>query len=556
MKRSTIILIALFALAILLRISHLNAVYVGDENYFPELVKYQVENGLSLKFFSYETGLGYWMDLPMSQFVYSVYSLIVGIGIVKLRFLGFVIGLINLCLVFILAKKLFDIKTALFSVFLMAACYWHLFSSYMVERDGSLLMFFFLIVSLLYLKFRNSNQYKWLFFASFVCGFSLLLKSSAIFISAMLFFFVIYDNRKNLWNRRKEIFTVFFNIVIFDIIFYAGWLLFSYHFAADYYLSMFSHSVPLNYVSFSVLSVLREFGYILLWGSPLLFFLTLLSIGNSEKNKSYLLIWLLVVIFGYSVSSYGGAIDRYLSVLIPVLCILSARFISKIKFTSNQIKSGIITFLFFLLFLNVLSLTKHEYIYHNLKQYLLNAISLKWNFLFPFYGAGGPSFMIPFTAIAISIILSSLLFLFVIFSKKHKITAIMLFIAISFAFNLFIIQEFIFNSYSVDISKATYDMSDSYASSGKNDILYTNAVTIPILLNMEKERVTILRCPVGNNSCWDKLSASMKSTGGTVLIVDFPKKLPESNLKKSIQDCKFIRTFDSLNITREYECKA
>ncbi len=557
MKKSTIILSLLFVFAVLLRISHLNAAYVGDETYFPELVKYQVNNGLSLKFDSYETGEGYWLDLPLTGFIYSAYSFISGLGVINLRFLSFIIGLINLFLVYILAKKLFDEKTALISVFLMAVSYWHLFASYMIERDGSFLMLFYLTASLSYLKFKESKKFIWLYLASFICGISLLLKSSAVFISAMLFFFVIYDNRKKLWSSKREILIAFSSIAFFDIFFYGGWLLFSYFFAKDYYFSMFTHAIPLNYLSFSVLSVLREFGYILLWGSPLLFGLTLLSIKNhqkTQKSRSYLLIWLLVIIIGYTSITYGGAIDRYLSVLIPVLSILSASFISYVKFTKNQIKFGAIFSILFFILLNAISSIKQEYIYHSLKQYMLNAITLKWSFFFPFYGAGGPSFLVSFSAIAVSIIISFLMLFCAVISKKYKKEASILFIAVSFAFTLFVVQEFTFNLHSVDVSKATYDMAASYAISGKKGMLYTNAAAIPIILSMEKERVKILRCPVNNNSCWNELSDSMKSSKGAVLIVDFPKKLPDSNLKKSIEGCEFIKSFDALNITKEYRC--
>ncbi|HME87175.1 MAG TPA: glycosyltransferase family 39 protein, partial [Candidatus Nanoarchaeia archaeon] len=478
-------------------------------------------------------------------------SFMFGDGTATLRMVSLVFGLLNIFLTYVLAKKLLGKKEAIIAAVLMTVSYWHLFESYMLERDGSFLMTFYLLSILSYLAWKETKKPQWFAALAILCGTSLLLKASGIFITGMIALFLITDTGWNVFKYKKGQYmrlVEYISIIITaDIVIYGSLLVAAHRFAPILYQGMFSHAIPLNLLSITPLTFFRELGYLFLWGSPVMLGLCVLS--EKKKHVKYIYLWMLTVLAGYMTVSYAGSLDRYLSVLIPAMSILAATTLAsnKLQNKARYIITGVVYFIF----LNIIASQNYEYITHSIKEYGTRALSFNWNFYFPMYGAGGPSFLIPFSTIAISCALIGALCVLTMVNKKF----FWYFVAIGFAFNLFVIQEFSVHAHSVDVSDATYAAIDYYNTdydSSSDSIIYTNGYGVPSYLN--KSMVAWVRCRESDTACWNSVEKKLTTQDGAFIFIDFPKYSEESTVKKTLKRCSYLKNFDSLNISQVYRC--
>lgn len=92
---------------------------------------------------------------PLTEFIYSKLGPAVGDN--NFRLIPFGFGLVNLFLIFYLVNIIFDKKTAFWSIFLFTTSFFSLLASLMVDVDGGVMPFFFLILSIGYFELRKSN---------------------------------------------------------------------------------------------------------------------------------------------------------------------------------------------------------------------------------------------------------------------------------------------------------------------------------------------------------------------------------------------------------------
>lgn len=550
-NNAIILLVVLILVSLILRVPNLGFPFFGDEAWH-DFVKFHKGNLFSLKYTSIDGEDTIPIDPPLTGWFYLLYSLIFGFSTIILRSTSLLFALINIFLVYTIAKKVFDRKTALFSTFLLAISYWHCIESYILDRDGNFLIFFYLVILLLYLYYRETKNKRYLWLGALISIPYMFIKISGVLITAILFISILYDNKifqflfknvRNLLNieiyRKSNFKIAFFEISPFILANILSYLIFiggTFLLSPEYFSALLTQeAIPIEFFTASwIKSIAREIIYLFLYGSPLLIGLSILSIIHFHKKKVLFLFWLFVPILAYSKIPYAGALERYLSVILPPLCILGGAFLAKLNLRKKQywLLGGVLFFSFLLL--NIFSLFKAEYLQHNINEYFLRAATLKWHFLFPFYGAGGPAFLVPFWVVAISVLLSMLFLVFAIFFLKHKkifFIFLTLFLAVSLSFNLYILQEFNFSIHSPNIRAGFNDLLQEL-NTESTDKIYTNIGSIRVYTDRDIQFIR-LWCPKDDYSCWSELDSKIKTTGGAAYILDFPRTF-ESSMRSTI----------------------
>jgi hypothetical protein len=555
-KIAVIVFIFLF-LAVFLRIFNLGMPFFGDEAWH-EFAKFQKGEIFSVNYDSIKGKNITIEDPPLTGWFYVFYTSIFGFSTIIMRSSSVVFALVNIFLVYLLAKRIFDVKTAVFSAFLMIFSYWNCFDSYTFNRDGLFLMFFYLIIIFLYVIYRQSGskKYSLLILAAVISMPYILIKISGVFITGILFLMILLDNgvfhelwknRKHFWifkkYRKNKFAKAVLEIIPFVLANFVAYLLLaigSWIWNKPYFEILFRSGeiAPLEFFGGPIVqSVGREVIYLFLYGSPLLIGLTILSLIYFNKKKYLFVFWLLVPIIIYAKLPYAGALERYLSVIIPALCILSGSYLAKIKIDKLRLRILIVLGIGYFLLLNLFSLIKSEYLVHSIKEYGIRAVTLDWNFLFPFYGAGGPTFLIPFWTIAISFWLSFIfLTVAIMFYRKKKIFYLifMCFLAVSGAFNLYVLQEFNFSLHAPSVNKGFNELLDRLDYENAS-VVYTNIGAIRIYHD-DSIKFVYLRCPKKNTLCLDKYGELIRRFGGAAYIIDFPQRFENSQYYDLLED--------------------
>lgn len=569
-RKEHLILIAIIITAIFLRLPQINHPFTTEESewYFGAKT---LTKEFTLVNINQPSPI---FNYPIAMGTYRLIGLTFGATTFNLRLSALIFGIVNILLAFVLGRKLLGEKAALFAAGLMAIMPWHLFESVIIEHDGSFLMFFYLITFISFLKFEETNKKRWfvLSVTSFILA--LLTKSSAILIPAILMLYLFLTNplTKISWNELKKrnlknaIFK-FFNSLLKplkygSIMIISGILILLLFFfliktnAPLYYNALIYRMFEAKQMAggFGIGSVSRVMMYLILWASPLILGLTIIGLKNLNRNKVLLSCWLIIPVAAYSTSGYAGGIDRYMSVIIPAMCLLAGESLSKIKW-NNKIKiwfAGISILSFFVF--TWLGTLPAEYLTHNISEYIKRAALLKWNFLFPFYGSSGPAFLISFIVLGAGISLS-LMLLFSSLIWKNRNILLIAFLAVSFALNAVILQEFMFSTYHPDIYAVTEKLANDYKTENLgNSPIYISTSGLSILLQRFDNNVTLLNGEYTEND-FNLLKTKLRSERASILLVDFPKMDDDTPQKRIVANCTLINTVEDKGIKLGFDYK-
>ncbi|MBN2421505.1 glycosyltransferase family 39 protein [Candidatus Woesearchaeota archaeon] len=578
-KRSKALLLTAIAvvLFILLRLPMLDAFFFGDETAWPSLVEYQTREGPNFYQPYGQGNVGYWIDPPLTGILLTAWSFIFGFGTVQLRLFSLLFAVLNLIFVYLIGKKMFNQKVAVISMFLMAICYWNLFSSYIIDRDSSIITLAISMSVYFYLNRERNGTYKSLFMISAFAALAMFCKITSLFALLIVSAFLLFDSKlaKDFVKKRKISFEnvkeLLLKLAALFSVYVVAYVLFTQILSMlypEFAKALFSETNPAEYLSFSTIfqGISRELVYIVLWGSPLLLVFGLLSLKSFSRKKLFLLTWILIPVAIYSISSYGGAIDRYLTVIVPPLVILAASFFDKISFSKKETAfAAVLSFLAFLLF-NFLNKLPVQYIPHSIATYVKNAFSLQWGFIFPFYGVGGPNFMLSFIPIGFAVVLGVVLTSFAWFvleNKKFRNSAVLVLLAVMIGFQVLVINEFLFRTTYPDVNSAVDQITEIYnneldeSHKGK---LYVNTLYSGFfftLKNLDFSDVIFTNDCKNKDACWQELAKNMTENKGIGIFVDYPK-VSDGDMKKKffVDNCRPYRTIidKEMEIAHIYLC--
>ena len=477
---------------------------------------------------------------PLTEFIYTTIGPLVGDD--NFRLIPFVFGFINLFLVFILAKIIFDKRTALWAAFLFATSFYSLLATLMVDVDGAVMPFFFLLLAIGYFKLKQSDwkDKKWLWFiiAGALGGF--LVKVSGLLpVFAVALDFAV---SRGVFKDKKKIlkFAVygFLGFVACILILFASKFVFP-SFDLTYSFTYWKHFIVSDRGWFQTFIQCAK---AILYTSPMLLLLSFLIKKEFWPQIRVFVFFILsafifyVILFDFSI----GALDRYWQLLVVPLVLLSAKAITQSlnlddrktkEFLFLGIIAGLIIFLLQYIPHFVPSL-------HPKSEWISRIINLKWNFLFPFTGGSGPTgFYVSFLFMSLSWIISAMA-IGISFWKPHaKKLALVFILPIAISYNFVFIEEYLFGK----INGSPYDLFEE----AKNFIVENDDIKQVAVYNdiggydIQQTGKYFRRIYVAPqfDSTYQDIFAAYR---GHVLFIDIPRVDQNSLYSKYISSCTSI----------------
>src|SRR3989338_5008248 len=329
-----------------------NAVYMVENNKFPLFEQFgRDEPFWAPPFFHVVTAAVYKIFIGLSK----------GVADFAIKMISPILGSLTLIIFFMVAKSLFDKKTAFFSLLFLTFIPLHIDYSVFSYVDGTIT---FLAVLSVYFALKNG-----IMLSAIAAGLTILTKYNGIFILPVLLF-IVYKNFKGKGNLWKNVLIVsIVPVLIGSIWFIRNWIylgnpvwpfmnavfngyeakafveagtgyinlsnIFSISGLASFYFGIFG--VPdgnINTLSFLQLPYLNVlFG---IWLLSTFIFLIPLMIGIASKklsHKNLLYVWIgsfILLIFLYVINS-SWSVTRFMLPAVPAIALIWAHGLEKIR---------------------------------------------------------------------------------------------------------------------------------------------------------------------------------------------------------------------------------
>jgi hypothetical protein len=175
-----------------------------------------------------------------------------------------------------------------------------------------------------------------------------------------------------------------------------------------------------------------------------------------------------LVLFDFS----SGALDRYFQFMIVPLCIILGALVAEVLDHESKImnyaKNKKFLLLLILSFMIFLTQFLPQYVppLYPKTEWLSRILSLKWDFLYPFFGGSGPlGFYVSFLFIALSFALSVILAALAFLKKEMRPWALTLLLTIGLVYSLVFAEEYLFGK----VNGSAPDLVEASVSFIKND---------------------------------------------------------------------------------------
>lgn len=403
---------------------------------------------------------------PLTEFIYTKIAPIFGDD--GFRFIPFIFGIFNLFLLYYLLEFLFNKKTAQIGITIFTFSFYSLLASLMVDVDGAVMPFFFLLLCIGYYKWKDKNftlkeeNYKWigLVLVGAILGF--LIKVS--FILPIFAVFLDFLIEKKIFSDRKKVlkYTGFglLGLLCLILILILSKFIFPF-FNLSYAFGYWEHFIVLDRGWFqTIIQCIKA----VLYTSPLLvltpFFMSKVAFHKTRVFSIFLVLAFIfyIILFDFSI----GALDRYLQLLVIPLVIFVSSLLFNLDFKEKRAKEflflGIVLSLIFVL---LQSLPHFVPPLHPKAEWISRILSLRWNFVYPFSGGSGPlGFYVSFLFMALSWLVSFIAVSFAILKSKYRNLVIIFILPISIVYNLSFIEEYLFGFYNGYAPKLVFDAVD------------------------------------------------------------------------------------------------
>ena len=393
---------------------------------------------------------------PLSEFIYRTAGYIVGYD-TDFRFVPLFFGTINLVLLYYFMRIVWGRREAVIACLIWIFSYFSVLASLMVDTDGQVMPFFFLIALISYYKIRPESSYtrnfswKWLGILILACLGGFLVKVSFLLAVAAIFADFLWL-KKNIFDRKIIIKYVSYGLSVvigLIIILFLMKYIFPF-FNLDKSLKYWLHFISADRGWFqTIIQCIKA----LLYASP---FLVLVPFLNKKQDISlarpfvFFLVFsfiFYIVLFDFSI----GALDRYLQLIIlplTVFCAIAVSYLLKIedKYSKKYLKISLIAGLLLVLIFILLQFVYH-YVptLHPKTEWISRIISFRWNFVYPFSGGSGPlGFYVSFLFMALSWLTSLIAVILGIWKPAFRKFVLIFLIPIGIAYNGVFIEEYIF----------------------------------------------------------------------------------------------------------------
>lgn len=435
-----ILITCLLVIFILLRLPSVDRPLHQDEYKWPQIVN------------PANVGMGILPHPPLSEFIYKTAGHVVGYN-VHFRYVPLFFGTLNLLLLYVLMRLCYGKREAVIAALLWSVAYFSILASLMVDTDGEILPFFFLLALIAYQKLKDvssSARGPWLALLVGACVAGILVKLSFILaVGALVADF--------LWSQKSRLTKI-------DAMRYGGYVLLGI--AA---LVLMLISAPFVFPFFDLAGSFTYWEHFfnfhrawfqtaiqcvkaVLYMSPLLL-IPFFSPKNTFQPLRPFYFFLMfaflfyIVIFDFS----AGALDRYLQLIILPLTAFAAATIAAI-FGDEIGKPSETTKIYLLvgcaaaLAIALLQFLPH-YIppLHPKSDWVHRVLTFNWSFVFPFHGGSGPlGFYVSFLYIGVSWVVSAVLLMLAYRKPSQRKYLLAFVIPLALMYNLVFIEEYHF----------------------------------------------------------------------------------------------------------------
>ncbi len=474
----------------------------------------------------------------LSVLPYKIADAVLGDSVWIFRFISFIFFIANLLLVYAIARKLYNRKTAILSILLLMLSFWGFFMSNLIDHDGSTQLFSMLLTFLAYIHFREKTSTRNMVFMGLALSIAFLTKFSAvILIPIILADYSIKNFReKQLGKTLKIIYPIALTgiIVFFHFILLKRFWPKNFYYIFDHGSQLFIQPIPNPYVIV----------YFLLFATPLYFYSIFMAVRDRGLSKDQpILLWIFgfICVYGFSYTrSVIPSFDRYLMPILPAISILLAAYLNKARLNLKLLTYA--AFFLIIIFNFIFIFYKPAMVPHNPASFFV-----QWresDFLFPITSNSGPFVQIPFyLLIAVNTISLALVFIALLGYKKTL--SISLFIAIGIAFNIILIEQYVFKLNYVDYDEAIRE-AKIILRSEISEPVYTNADAVSYY--SEKKGI--------DSILFSYLSTdSIQANNGSVILVH-ALKIDPSTVEHMVAGCtieKKLFTHDYLAL-EYYDC--
>jgi len=433
-RRTLLLVLLLLVIFVAIRVPGLDSPLHQDEYKWPIIVNPAVSSDIPIP------------HPPLAQFIYESAGRVVGYD-TDFRYVPLLFGAINLLLLYYLMQMLFGRKEAIIASLIWIFSYFSVLASLMVDTDGAVMPFFFLLSLIGYFKLRFIKGRRSVWWSLLILGIvgGFLVKISFLLVPAAIFLDFLWSKRhlitkKDLAKYAGYGFLSLIGLLLLLFILKFVFPFFDFGGSLKYLTRFFSGSRGWFQTGIQVVKAI-------LYSSPLLILTPFFgSIKLFSKVKVFFFFLFFAFVF-YIVlfDSSLGALDRYLQLIILPLTILTSIIIGQIRWKEDHsYKKFLIWGIIVGIFIFLLQFLPH-YVpsLHPKSEWITRFVALDWNFVYPFSGGSGPlGFYVSFLILVSSWIISVLALVFA-FLKPHLKKALIVFlIPISFIYSGIFIEEY------------------------------------------------------------------------------------------------------------------
>lgn len=388
---------------------------------------------------------------PLTEAIYTKIGPLVGDD--NFRFIPLSFSVFNFFLLFYLVRNIFGVRAAFASIILFTISFYSVLASLMVDVDGSVMPFFFLLSLVGYYKLRGSNfelrnvNIKWWVLLGIGVLGGFLIK--VVFVLQMAALALDFAIEKGVFSDKKRLLKHasfgLLGILVLVLVLVLSKYVFPF-FNLSYAVKYWKHFVVWGGRGW--LQTFIQFAKAVMYLSPLLVLPGLFVDKDTfRKARPLFLFVILGLLFYLAAFDFSlGALDRYFQFLVLPLTVIAGAVFAKV-WSSNVdkisrpdvvavtlVSIGIFALQFFEQFVPPL---------YPKSEWLSRLVSFKWNFLFPFTGGSGPlPFYVSFQFIALFWIVSTVFVALASINRKVAKKSLFAVIIFGLVYNALFIEEY------------------------------------------------------------------------------------------------------------------
>jgi len=431
-------LVGLLVLSVVLKLPGLSTPYQQDE--FKTAIAAETSLSAASTFLTHP---------PLTALLYRADALVFGGE--NMRIMPLLFGLISAVLLFLVVRKRFDERTALWSVFLYSISFYGIWASLMLDTDGAILPALFLSAIYCYDRAKGDTEKpkRWILLLIAVLITGLLVKLSFILVAGVFVVDFLFEKRRELTAKRIAYFGaigLFAVALTWTVFFLAKFINPAFNIG-----SMVSHALYyMHWSGRSYLQVVIQSIKAMFYLSPMLL-VPLIFISKDVIKKTTPFLWYIVLgfVFYFILFDFShGALDKYLMFTIIPLCVISGAILSELfaSFSLRDKPSRIVIGAVLAIAIIALLFASPKVLpLYPKTEWFSRVIHGDWNMLMAFNGGSGPvGFYVSFLFIACSFIVAGLAMLAGRMRKSFLGIAAVVIVCTGIAYNAVFMEEFSF----------------------------------------------------------------------------------------------------------------